>query len=376
MHDIPTEPWNELAATFDSPLLNHEWLAHLEASGSMTPAAGWQPIHACLWDDRRLVAAAPLYLRDTSWGEFVFDFAFAELADKIGTPYYPKLVGMSPATPSRAYGFLARDPERDGRRLFDEIEAFCDRNEIGVLQFNYVAEPWRERFERWGMVAWAHHGYQWYNEDFESFDDYLARFTKNQRRNVRRERRSIADQGLEIRMVAGAEAPDSYFEWMYRFYRNTNDQYGPYAARFLSAAFFCDMPQQVRRHVWFVAALRQAERDPVAMAMLVRKEGRVLGRYWGARVYADNLHFNVCYYAPIEWAIAQGVRTFDPGMGSQHKVRRGFRSVANYSVHRFYDRRMDAILRANIDRINSAEGAQIATLDAAVPYKHSPAEGR
>lgn len=373
MHDIPVEPWNALAATFDSPLINHEWLAHLEDSGSMTPAAGWQPSHACLWDEGVLVAAAPLYLRDNSWGEFVFDFAFAEVAGKIGMQYYPKLVGMSPATPSSAYGFLARDPETDGQRLFEAIEAFCDRSGIKVLQFNYVLDEWRERFERWGMVAWAHHGYQWHNENFNHFDDYLARFTKNQRRNVRRERKSMVDQGLEIKMVAGATAPESYFQAMYRFYRITNDQYGPYAARFLSADFFRNMPTEVRRHVWFVAAFRQAESDPVAMAMLVRKDGRVLGRYWGSSVYADNLHFNVCYYTPIEWAIEEGVQTFDPGMGSSHKVRRGFRSVANYSVHRFYDSRMDTILRANIDRINSVENAQIEALDAAVPYKRSPA---
>lgn len=379
---IAAAEWNRLAERAGpTPLLNHEWLYHLEESGSITPEAGWLPRHLTLHEADRIVAGLPLYLHDSSWGEFVFDFAFAEVAEQIGAPYYPKLVGMSPATPSSAFCILteAGREEELTALVMREVERYCRRESIPVLQLNYVLPVWRNRLERFGLVPWEHQGYQWYNEDYHTFEDYLARFKKGQRRNIRRERASIAAQGLCTRIVPGAEAPERYFRRMAQYYIRTNEQFGPWAARFLTARFFTEMPREVRRHVWFAAALREGEgptpEEPVALAMLLRKGDHLLGRYWGTAIRAENLHFELCYYTPMEWAIQEGIRTFDPGMGSEHKVRRGFRSVATTSMHRFFDPRMDAILRANIGRINGMERRQIALLDAAVPYKRAERAG-
>lgn len=399
MDSIDADGWNALAQSSPTPLMSHEWLSHLETSGSITAEHGWLPRHLTLHESGRMVAAIPLYLRDSSWGEFVFDFAFAEVAAKIGSEYYPKLVGMSPATPSPAFHPLlaiGRESELIAAAM-DEIEMLRRDERFNVLQFNYVIPEWSARLAESGLVAWEHHGYEWRNESFDTFDDYLARFRKNQRRNVRRERESMAAQGLAVFVVNAAEAPDHYMDRMADFYMRTNAQFGPWAARFLTRRFFTAMPMSVRQHVWLSCAvpLRELSRhgidptpeeaaclpagvpdraalesaEPVAMAMLVRKNDRVLGRYWGSASSADNLHFTVCYYAPIEWAIREGIAVFDPGMGSQHKVRRGFRSVPTISMHRFYDDRMQAILRANIGRINSYEQDTIRMLDSAVPYK-------
>jgi uncharacterized protein len=386
MATVDAIQWNQLAEPAGpTPLLNHEWLLHLENSGSITPENGWIPRHLTAYEDGALVAAVPLYLRAHSWGEFVFDFAFADVAEKIGVPYYPKLVGMSPATPSAAFAFLVQPGREDEltHLLIAEIERYCEAEAVPVLQFNFVLPPWRERLERYGLVPWEHHGYQWYNEDFHTFDDYLGRFRKGQRRNIRRERLSLARQGLRATIVAATEAPDRYLHRMAQYYLETNAQFGPWAARFLTREFFTTMPRDVRRHVWFAAAEEipasqerdnpredpPAGRDPLALAMLVRKGDHLLGRYWGTRIRADNLHFNLCYYTPMEWAIAEGIGTFDPGMGSEHKVRRGFRSIPTFSMHRFFDPHMDAILRANIGRINAMENQQITILDEAVPFR-------
>jgi predicted N-acyltransferase len=324
----------------------------------------------------------------------VFDFAFAEVAGEIGSPYYPKMVGMSPASPSPAFGFLVtpgREDELTGP-ILNTIEQFCGDNEISVLQFNFVLPVWADRLKRLGMTHWEHHGYAWYNENFTDFEDYLERFRKNQRRNIRRERASMSDQGITVRMVAASDAPEHYFDRMADYYLRTNEQFGPFAARFLTREFFTEMPADVREHAWFSVAVETVgprhdtegleasdggddfdlSADPLALAFLVRKGDHLLGRYWGTREERPNLHFNVCYYTPIEWAISQGVKVFDPGMGSEHKVRRGFRSVPTYSLHRFFDRHMQAILNANMDRINSYEHAQINMLDEAVPYKKQP----
>lgn len=378
MATIDPAGWNDLAAIAGpTPLLNHEWLLHLETSGSITSEHGWTPQHLTVYDEGRLVAAVPLYLRTHSWGEFIFDFAFAEVAEEIGAPYYPKLVGMSPATPSSAFAFLTEHGREEelAAGIMNEVDRYCEHERIRVLQFNFVLPRWKDRLEQFGLVTWEHHGYQWYNERFQTFDDYLARFRKGQRRNIRRERASLEKQGLQAAVVSGVEAPETFYLRMAQYYQRTNAQFGPWAARFLTRRFFTEMPESARRHIWFAAALPTDETgdtdDPVALAMLVRKDDHLLGRYWGTRVQAEDLHFNLCYYTPMEWAITEGIRTFDPGMGSEHKVRRGFRSVPTYSLHRFSDPRMDAILRANIGRINTMEKRRIAALDDAVPFKET-----
>jgi predicted N-acyltransferase len=378
MSAIDSVGWNELAATSPTPLMSYEWLRHLEESGSITPDHQWTPCHLTVHEEHSagevMVAAVPLYVRNGSWGEFVFDFAFADVAGQLGKEYYPKMVGMSPASPSPAFGFLTSPGREDELApvILREIERFCRDADIPVLQFNFVIPEWKERLAAHGMVPWEHHGYAWYNEDFSTFDDYLARFRKNQRRNIRRERASLPAQGLSARIVHAPNAPAHWFDRMADYFLRTNAQFGPYAARFLTREFFTEMPAAVARHVWFAAAERNdapTSENPLALAMLLRKGDRVLGRYWGTRVDLPNLHFNICYYEPIEWAIAEGVSVFDPGMGSEHKVRRGFRSLATYSLHRFFDPTMQAILEANMDRINSYERAQITMLDDAVPYK-------
>lgn len=373
MSEIDATSWNILADAAPTPLLTHEWLLHLERGGGVGPQTGWAPQHLTVHDGDDLVAALPLYRRDASWGEFVFDFAFAEVAERVGARYYPKVVGMSPVTPSPAFALLTAPGREDelADAVMDHLVAWTESDGAGALQFNFVLPEWRERLARHGMVVWEHHGYEWRNEGFATFDDYLARFRKNQRRNIRRERASMGDQGLDIRIVSALDAPEQYFVRMAEFYLRTNAQFGPYAAQFLETTFFTEMPEAVRRHVWFAAAhhVSQADDDPVALAFLVRGRDRLLGRYWGTRVRADNLHFELCYYAPIDWAIAEGIPLFDPGMGSEHKVRRGFRSVKTFSLHRCTDPHMQAILVANMDRINSYEEATIEMLDAAVPYK-------
>ncbi|MDZ7793890.1 MAG: peptidogalycan biosysnthesis protein [Spirochaetia bacterium] len=186
-----------------------------------------------------------------------------------------------------------------------------------------------------------------------------------------------------MRVLPGTEAPELYFARMAEYYLHTNAQFGPYAARFLSTKFFTEMPERVRQWVWFAAAHEDSKvkngevaapelappEDPIALSMLVVKNDRLIGRYWGARRTIKDLHFNTCYYTPIEWAIENGITIFDPGMGSPHKLRRGFRAVPNWSLHYFFDPDMRWILETNMDRINAYEESYIQSLDEAVPYK-------
>ncbi len=371
--DIEEAAWDKLTEPLSTPILDWEWLRQMEISGSTVPATGWIPSHLTVWQDDALVAAAPLYIKSHSAGEFVYDYAWADVARQLGVRYYPKLVGMSPATPSVGYRFLIR-PDLDQSELtghmLDEIDEFCKRKKLSNVGFNFVDSDWAEIVLRTGRYnKWKHQSYEWRNKNYSTFDDYLAAFNKNQRRNIRRERRSAEEQGLVLKAHHGDQIPDSYFPLMYRFYDLTNNQFGPWAARFLTKEFFLGLADRFRDRLLFMAAYADGDMDtPIAMSFLLTKQDQLIGRYWGTTAHYNNLHFNTCYYAPIEWAIDHDIKIFDPGAGSPHKLRRGFEAVHNYSLHRFFDKDMKRVMDNYIDEINRMEQEQIDSMNESVPF--------
>ena len=200
-------------------------------------------------------------------------------------------------------------------------------------------------------------------------DDYLAIFNANQRRNIKRERKAVANQGIALKALTGEDIPRSLFPLMYRFYEHTNDKFGPWGCRYLTDAFFEGLYERFRHRLVFIAAYDCSDATlPVGMSMLVTKDKNLYGRYWGSTQRFDSLHFDACYYAPIEWAILQGIQRFDPGMGGAHKIRRGFTSLASYSLHRFSDPRLLQIMQNHIDEINRLEQEQIDALNEDLPF--------
>ncbi len=177
--------------------------------------------------------------------------------------------------------------------------------------------------------------------DYETFDEYLAVFNSNQRRNIKRERKAIEKQGVSVRIFTGEDIPQSFFPLMYRYYEDTNDKFGPWGCRYLSEPFFDGLYHHYRHRLMIVAAFDEKEPSiPLGMSLLVTKGAQLYGRYWGCSRPVNSLHFNACYYVPIEWAIANHIHRFDPGAGGGHKIRRGFEAVSSYSLHRFYDSRL------------------------------------
>jgi predicted N-acyltransferase len=377
MADIDPNAWDALAKPLDTPLLEWAWLHLMEDSGSITAENGWQPCHLTVWDGPKLAAAAPLYIKGHSAGEFVFDHAWADVAQRLGIAYYPKLVGMSPVTPAVGYRFLAAegiDEAHVTRLMMAEIDRFCSQNALSGVSFLFVDPDWLPLIRRQGMVPWRHGSFLWENENFSSFDDYLQRFNANQRKNVRKEVAAMQRQGIRMETVSGDRIPDSYFTRMYRFYERTNDQYGIWGCKYLTRRFFIQLADSYRHRLLFAAAYAEGNGpEPVGLSMLLAKRGRIYGRYWGCERQVNFLHFNACYYTPIAWAIDNGIRYFDPGAGSAHKIRRGFRAVANHSLHRFYDPNLTRLLHTHIERINEAEQEQIDALNRTLPFAQ-PAE--
>ena len=372
--EIPREAWNALAEPLATPLLEWDWLHLMESSGSMVAQTGWQPSHLTVWADGNLIAAAPLYIKAHSRGEFVFDHAWADLAERIGIRYYPKLVGMSPATPITGYRFLIAPQENPTHLtaiMLKAIDQFCRQHNLAGSSFLFVDPQWRKTLENQPYNCWHHQSFNWVNPGYRSFEDYLAVFNSNQRRNIKRERRAIDNQGLTVQAYQGDAIPDHFFPLMYRLYARTNDQFGIWSCKYLTPEFFTGLADQFRHRLLIMAAFESPDSSsPLAMSLLLYKGKQLLGRYWGCLQQFNALHFNLCYYHPIEWAIENGIALFDPGAGSQHKIRRGFLAVPNYSMHRFYDERLQQVMSQYIDRINDEEQQYIAALNAALPFAH------
>ncbi len=376
--EVPQAEWDALAIPLATPFLEWEWLNNMETSGSATAKAGWLPNHLTVWRDRSLIAAAPLYLKGHSYGEFVFDHQWADLAQRLGVQYYPKLLGMSPFTPAEGYRFLiapGEDEEELTGLMVQAIDNFCDRNRISGCHFLYVDPQWRVVLERHGFKTWLHHSYIWQNLGFESFDNYLTAFNANQRRNIKRERKAVEKAGLRMQTLTGDEIPKSLFPLMYSFYADTCDKFGWWGSKYLTKRFFEQLYANYRHRVLFVAAYNQEDaQKPMGMSFCLTKGDKLYGRYWGSFQEIDSLHFDACYYTPIEWAIANGIQTFDPGAGGRHKKRRGFPATPNHSLHRFYNRRFSQILHSYINEVNELEQQEIDAINQGLPFSQRDSE--
>jgi len=382
--EIQESAWDGLLTAGGPPFYRWRWLHQLEASGSIVPRQGWQGCHLSLWRGADLIAIAPLYLKGHSYGEFVFDQSFAQLAGQLGLRYYPKLVGMSPVSPVQGYRFLiapAEDAAATTALLLELIDRFCREHAILSCNFLYVDPAWQPLAEAAGCAAWVNQQSLWSNPGHFDFGDYLASFNANQRRNIKRERKAVAAAGLRVTPLVGEAIAPALVGRMHQFYEQHCSRWGPWGSKYLSEAFFDALARdaELRRHLVLFSAHREDPAQPVAMSLCVRHGEHLWGRYWGSEVEIDCLHFEVCYYAPIEWAIAAGLRHFDPGAGGSHKRRRGFVAQPRVSLHRWIDPRFDAILRDWLPGANGEMAREIEAINAELPFTaaydppHAPA---
>jgi uncharacterized protein len=379
--EVPQAQWDALAIPLKTPFLEWEWLNNMETSGSTTARSGWLPNHLTIWRDspgeslrqHQLIAAAPLYLKGHSQGEFVFDHQWADLATRLGIEYYPKLLGMSPFTPAEGYRFLiapGEDEDEITALMVDAIDRFCLQNQISGCNFLYADPEWRSVMERHGFSPWLHHSYIWSNQSFQSFEDYLGAFNANQRRNIKRERKAVEKVGLRIEPLTGEQLSKTLMSCVYDFYSDTCDKFGWWGSKYLTRRFFEQLcPNYSHRVVMFAVYSEGNDSDPIGMSFCLTKGDRLYGRYWGAFQEFENLHFDTCYYTPIEWAIDHKIQTFDPGAGGRHKKRRGFPATPNHSLHRFYNPRLSQILLPYIREVNAMEQREIEAINAEIPFK-------
>ena len=368
--------WESLVGDQAIPFFRWRWLAALEDSSSISAKHGWQPLHLALWRGDTPVAVAPLYLKGHSYGEFVFDQAFARLAGDLGLGYYPKLLGMSPVSPVQGYRFYMAPGEDEAELtvlMLETIDAFARRNQILSCNFLYVDPHWRPLAEAAGCATWLNQQSLWSADGQSDFSAYLNSFNANQRRNIKRERKAVQQAGLTVSALTGAELDVQLLRCMHGFYEQHCARWGPWGSKYLSEAFFEALADSsLRDQVVLFSAHRESPREPVAMSLCIQDGQMLWGRYWGSKEEIDCLHFEVCYYAPIAWALEHGLENFDPGAGGQHKRRRGFVAKPHASLHRWYEPRMDGLIRGWLRKVNPLMLEEIEMVNSDLPFRVEP----
>ncbi len=330
--EIRPADWNRLTDP-DTPFLRHEFLAAQERHGCVGRTLGWIPHHLALRDrDGTLVAAAPCYLKSNSYGEFVFDWAWADAYARAGRRYYPKLVVASPYTPATGARILTGDTPRRAEYAVVLIRGACEEARgLGVssLHWLFTSEEETAWAEQQGLMRRVGCQFHWHNAGYGSFDDLLGAFSAPKRKNVKRERRRVAEAGIRFRLLRGPEVTPEEWVLFHRLYCDTFDKRGGIPT--LSLPFFEEIGRTMGEQLLLVLAYQGT--DLVAAAFNLVGTRTLYGRHWGCFTDFDSLHFEACYYQGLEFCIANALQRFEPGAQGEHKISRGFLPIPTWSAH-------------------------------------------
>lgn len=333
--DVSPEAWNALLAAQaePSPFMRHEYLTALNDSRSATPDNGWMPQFVTLWQGEQLQAACPLYVKDHSYGEYVFDWAWANAYEQHGLAYYPKATVAVPFTPVPGARLLARDAE-SRTLLVQGLVALCKQLELSSLHLLFGADADIAACTESGLMLRNTVQFHWTNAQYADFDSFLASLSHDKRKKIRQERRKVADAGVRFRWSRGADISKADWDFFYRCYERTYREHGnpPYLTRDFFRRMADTMPE-----AWllFIAG-RDGKPMASSLIALSTQPDRPLvayGRYWGALERVDCLHFEACYYQPLAWCIEHGAQRFEGGAQGEHKMARALMPVKTTSAH-------------------------------------------
>ena len=373
IQEIPKIIWNSFQSKNSTPFYTWDWLNALEISGSVTTKYGWQPLFLSAWNGKNLIACAPLYLKSHSYGEFIFDNAFVQLAENMGLKYYPKLIGMSPLSPIEGYRFIFGEgvnKKEITQKLIEEIDSFAKQNGILSCNFLYVDPEWMVIAESQNCAKWINQQSVLTLNEEQTFSEFLEIFNSNQRRNIKRERESIKKCGVKIEPIFGSQINEINLKKMHYYYQLHCSRWGIWGSKYLTESFFIQLAStELKDNIVLFEAKEKGIENTIGMSLCVKNENMLWGRYWGSEKNIDYLHFEACYYSPIEWAIKNKIKYFDPGAGGAHKKRRGFISRPNASLHRWYNPHMDSLIREWLPKANKLMLNQINATNNEVPFK-------
>lgn len=368
IHEIGETDWDKCAGTAN-PFVSFAFLSAMEDSGSANADTGWQPFHLVVTDDDDTVAGiVPLYVKSHSYGEYVFDWSWAEAYERAGGRYYPKLQAAVPFSPVPGPRLLIRSdhpaPERVRTLLIGALCALPERLGIASLHVTFCSGDESRAMEDAGFLPRTGIQYHWYNRGYDSFDDFLGALNSRKRKNLRKERKQVRDAGYSFEVLSGDDLKAAHWDRFYAFYHDTSDR--KWGQAYLTREFFDLLHERIRDRTVLVAAFRDG--DMVAGALNLIGTETLYGRNWGTVDRTPLLHFETCYYQAIDIAIERGLKTVEAGAQGEHKIQRGYEPVLTHSAHLI----ADAGLRTAVTRFLDQERHHIAQDREFIVAEHSP----
>jgi predicted N-acyltransferase len=355
--------WNALAG--GDPFLSHAFLSSLEDSGSVGPETGWSPAPILIEEEDRLLAAAPAYLKSHSQGEYVFDHGWAEAWMNAGGQYYPKLQIAVPFTPVPGARLLGSRPQQ----LLAAAEAVTVQNDLSSAHITFIDELGAAECEQRGWLIRDGIQYHWSNRGYSSFDDFLAALSSRKRKAIRKER-AAAREGLTFRQLRGPEIGRAEWDAMWAFYQDTGSR--KWGQPYLTRSFFDLAGERMGEEVLLFLACRGD--TPIAGALNFIGPDALYGRYWGAIAEIPFLHFELCYYQAVEWAIAHGLESVQAGAQGEHKISRGYEPVITSSAHFLPNRSFRAAVEDFVGTERAAIANEVEWLRRDLPYRSASSE--
>lgn len=364
IEEIDARDWNALVG--DSyPFLRHEFLLAAEETGCVSPDTGWLPRHIALVDERdKLVGAMPLYEKTHSWGEFVFDWNWAQAYLQAGLDYYPKLVSAAPFTPAPSGRLFSRQELKP--ILVEAALAYAEQCDHSSLHVLFPREDELGILEETGLKLRKDCQFHWHNHDYRSFDEFLAGFSSKKRKKARRDRRHVSEAGIRFRWLTGRELDSAIWADVYQLISLTFLRRG--SMPYFSFDFFVEVAKRMPDNILVVLA--EQNRQPTAAAVFYVSDAVLYGRYWGCDTQYNALHFETCYYQGIDFCIANGIKIFEPGTQGEHKISRGFTPVSTWSAHWLARPEFFAAVANYLDAEERHIDRYISAVDEHSPYRN------
>ena len=360
---IPAQAWDAL---FDPnyPFTRHDFLKALEDSGCVGARVGWHPNHVTLETPEGIVAAAPLYLKDHSYGEFVFDWSWAEASHRAGIDYYPKLLCATPFTPSAGPRLGANSADAR-QQLVHALTQLPTQLGASSLHLLFTQQHDQVAAEQAGGLARNDIQFHWHNQGYASFEDFCARLRADKRKKIQRERRRISEAGLRFETIKGDDIAESLWADIYALYANTYEERGQ--APYLNLRFFHDYGMRAGTPLRMILC-RDGERL-VACAITIVGGDTLYGRHWGAAEHYNGLHFETCYYQGIDYCIREGLQHYDAGAQGEHKLARGFEPQLTQSMHWLIEPRLSQAVASYLRRERQMVATRLEELRQHSPYR-------
>ena len=372
---VPAAEWDACAGAAN-PFVSHAFLKALEESGSVGTGTGWRPAHLLLEDaGGRLLGAVPLYLKTHSWGEYVFDQGWAEAWARAGGRYYPKLQAAVPFTPVPGPRLLSRagvDAPAIRAALARALTAAAEQIEVSSVHVTFALPEDIEALSAAGFLTRTGVQFHWENQGWRSFEEFLSALSARKRKAIRKERASVAEAGVTMRALSGAEITAKHWDAFFRFYISTSDR--KWGSPYLTREFFALLGAALGEKVVLIIAERNGR--PIAGALNLKGADTLYGRNWGCSADVPFLHFEACYYQAIDYAIAHGLRRVEAGAQGEHKIQRGYLPVETRSAHWIADAGFRKAVGDFLKRERAAVEGEMAYLEEAYsPFKASPPPG-